>query len=185
MITNKILIFSLSMLAFFILYLILNKNDNFDYKNNELNILENFADNKKKFELENNSRKKEFENTKIKGLTLETKYRRSLPKDGKYNKFFDDLRKSQPLSITYEDPLYGDVKTHENNLDNMKSGLEECLDTCDGLCVEYGQTGIAHCFPNPKGKIAKSTFYESLRDKTYKSENYDERPHKLKFPNLR
>jgi hypothetical protein len=168
------------MLAFFILYLIFKKDDFY----NDFDLYENFAENKK-LEIETKSRRKEFENTKIKGLTLETKFRRPLPKKQKYDKYFDDLRKSRPLSITYEDPLYGDVKTYENNHVTHKSGLEDCLEKCDGLCLEYGQTGIAHCFPNPKGKIVKSTFYEALRDKSYKTENYNERPHNLKFPNLR
>jgi hypothetical protein len=168
------------MLAFFILYLILKKDDSY----NDFNFYENFSQSKK-FEVEAKSRKKEFENTKIKGLTLETKFRRPLSKPQKYDKYFDDLRKSKPLSITYEDPLYGDVKTYENDHISNTSGLEKCLEKCDGLCLEYGQTGIAHCFPNPKGKIVKSSFYEALRDKSYKTENYNERSHNLKFPNLR
>ena len=100
-------------------------------------------------------------------------------------KSFDQLRKDKELiSITVE-PLFNDVVTHENNYKTNKSGLDECIETCNGMCVEFGQTSHAHCYPNPAGVVAKSTFYESLRDKTYRTENNGEKPNDLKFPNFR
>lgn len=183
MVTNKILIIFLSIIALIILYFILKK----DIPKENFLLYENFVENKK-FEVQNENKKK-FINTNITGLSLgeihRSKFGKPFAKPQKYNKYFDELRKNKPLSITYEDPLFSDVITYENDHVNNKTGLEECLKKCDGSCIEYGQTSIAHCFPNPKGQIAKSTYYEVLRDKSYNTENYDEKQHQLKFPNMR
>ena len=50
------------------------------------------------------------------------------------------------------DPLFSNVALY-NNDDNPyvlgeESGLEKCMNQCDGNCVEFGVTGIAYCFPN-------------------------------------
>lgn len=38
--------------------------------------------------------------------------------------------------------MYSGDKTLEGEL-----GLEKCINKCDGMCVEYGITGDAFCFP--------------------------------------
>lgn len=49
------------------------------------------------------------------------------------------------------DPLFSDVILYNNDenpyVAGEESGLEKCLDNCDGNCVEYGVTGITYCFP--------------------------------------
>ena len=44
------------------------------------------------------------------------------------------------------DPLFKDVVYYEND-NNGRLGLDMCIESCDGNCVEYGQTGNAYCFP--------------------------------------
>ncbi len=186
MITNKILIVLLSILAFYILYLLILKKD--ESPQNDFNFYENFDINNNNIDytgIINENREKEFQSNVIKGLTLETKFNRPYQKKQIYNTYFDNLRKNKPLSITYEDPLFSDVITYENDIVNNKIGLEQCLENCNGSCIEYGQTGIAHCFPNNNGKILGSSYYENLRDNTFKTEDYSEKPQQLKFPNLR
>ena len=128
--------------------------------------------------------KKNYLNTSIKGLNLEFKQNRPYAKDALYNKKFDDLRKIKPLNLLTEDVLFKDIIPYENQIDG-RLGLDMCLEKCNGTCVEYGVTGNAYCFPDINKEIIKSTFYETLRDKTYQTENVDEKPQKLQFPNMR
>ena len=45
------------------------------------------------------------------------------------------------------DPLFKDVTYYEN--DNLgRLGLDMCVQSCNGYCVEYGVTGNAYCFPS-------------------------------------
>ncbi len=107
----------------------------------------------------------------------------------------EDLRKNKPLNNIFEDKLFSDVIDYENDLDG-RSGIDKCLEKCQGVCVEYGQTGIAHCFPEkeiypivyedlraPKINPSHMSYYEkqTLADK----ESVDIRPNNLDFPNLR
>lgn len=52
-----------------------------------------------------------------------------------------------------DDPLFYDVKTYSNLLTMSpfstydETGLLQCFKNCDGVCVEYGVTGNAFCFP--------------------------------------
>ena len=80
--------------------------------------------------------------------------------------------------------MFEDVKTFDNDPEG-RAGLDMCIDACDGLCVEFGQTGVAHCYPNPEKEQIKTIYYENLRDNTYATENIDEKPDKLVFSNLR
>jgi len=168
----KLLILFLILGTIYIVYLILTCPEQYEnFANNGLNQIEN--------------NKNPYKNTS-KGLRLETKFNRPYAEDTPYNKYFDDLRKYKPLSITYEDPLYSDVQTHENEIEpGGRSGVDKCIETCNGHCVEWGQTGIAHCFPNLQKQIYKTTYHEILRDKSHKYENVDEKPHKLVYANLR
>ena len=45
------------------------------------------------------------------------------------------------------DPLFEDVIYYENDMTTGRIGLDQCIEKCDGNCVEYGQTGNAYCFP--------------------------------------
>ena len=45
------------------------------------------------------------------------------------------------------DPLFKDVIYYENNIQTGRLGLDMCIESCNGNCVEYGQTGNAYCFP--------------------------------------
>ncbi len=51
-----------------------------------------------------------------------------------------------------DDPLFSDVILYNNDPDpyknGQKSGLQKCFDNCNGVCVEFGISGIAYCFPH-------------------------------------
>lgn len=47
-----------------------------------------------------------------------------------------------------DDDFFKNVKTFENDVNEY--GIEKCLKTCDGGCVEYGVSGVAYCFPNER-----------------------------------
>jgi hypothetical protein len=56
------------------------------------------------------------------------------------------------ISQVLYDPTFQDVITY-NNDDNpyeigQSNGINKCLNFCDGSCVEFGQTGIAFCYPS-------------------------------------
>ncbi len=136
------------------------------------------------FLIKNDIKENFNENTPIKGLQLGFKNDRKEAPVINYNKKFDELRKNKPLNHIFDDKLYTDVIQYENDLDG-RNGLDKCIESCNGLCVEYGQTGIAQCYPNDEHNVIKSSFYETLRDKTYKTENTDEKPQKLIYANLR
>jgi hypothetical protein len=69
---------------------------------------------------------------------------------------FEALRKESPISKTFEDDLFKDLIYYEND-ESIKMieggetlgrmGLDKCLENCKGQCLEYGQTGVAWCFP--------------------------------------
>ncbi len=123
--------------------------------------------------------------TKLSDRNLEFKINREYQDPEKYNTDFDKIKVNNPPNKTYEDELFKSVINYENDpFPGGKIGLEKCIEACNGECVEFGVTGIAHCFPN-NGKIMKSTFYESLRDKSYETDMVDEKPHKLVYANLR
>jgi hypothetical protein len=146
--------------------------------------LEPFAEASTPQQLSSQSNTNEFKNTPLTGLKLDFKSNRPYGNDIPYNKKFDDLRKDKPLMLISEDKIFSDIIPYENQLDG-RLGLDICLEKCNGECLEYGQTGNAYCFPNDGKKIMKSTFYETLRDKSYINENSDEKPQKLVYPNLR
>lgn len=126
----------------------------------------------------------EYKNTPLTGLKLDFKYNRPFAKEIPYNKKFDDLRKDKPLMLISEDKLFSDIVPYDNQMDG-RIGLDICLEKCNGECLEFGQTGNAYCFPNDGKTVIKSTFYETLRDDSYKYENTDEAPQKLVYPSLR
>lgn len=47
------------------------------------------------------------------------------------------------------DKLFDDVTTYDNDPDG-RLGLDKCLEANCGVCLEYGVTGNALCFPKTK-----------------------------------
>lgn len=178
MITNKFLIIILGLILCIILI-------NMYRRNNSCKKYEDFGvEAPTPQQLSVDAKTDEFKNTPLTGLTLGFKYNRPYGKDIPYDKKFDDLRKDKPLMLISEDKLFSDIIPYDNQLDG-RLGLDICLEKCNGECLEYGQTGNAYCFPNDGKTVIKSTFYETLRDDSYKYENTDEAPQKLTYPNLR
>jgi hypothetical protein len=99
---------------------------------------------------------------------------------------YDPLTKQQtgPRKIQ-DDKVFADVKIYENDNDEGwgRIGLDKCLEYCNGVCVEYGVTGVAHCFPSQNS--VKRNYYTTLRDTEYETEEVDRAGTKIKFPNLR
>jgi len=125
-------------------------------------------------------------NTKLSGLKLNFKKNRPYNEEQKYNKHFDDIKVNKPPNITYEDDIFANIITYENDIYlDGKLGLEKCIEQCNGECLEFGQTGIAHCFPNDDKGIMKSSYYENLRDISYKTDMVGEKQDKLIYANLR
>jgi hypothetical protein len=96
----------------------------------------------------------------------------------KYNKsekFDNTPTRIQPIFDIYKEPLFNDVIRFENL--NNKSGMTQCAEKCNGSCVEYGESGIAHCFPIMDSY--KSTFHENLHDNT---EDSNRKINKINFP---
>lgn len=54
-----------------------------------------------------------------------------------------------------DDKLFQDVLTFDNDEDG-RLGLDKCLESNCGICVEYGLTGNAICFPK-KTQLNKNT----------------------------
>jgi len=52
--------------------------------------------------------------------------------------------------------LFEDVNMYESehNVDG-ELGLEKCIKKCKGMCVEFGMTGDAYCFPQDYADISK------------------------------
>ena len=95
-----------------------------------------------------------------------------------------NLGREKPVSNTYEDKLFTDMITYENDPDGGQIGLDKCLAECQGNCLEFGQTGLAWCFPGSKGETPPN-YIENLRDSSDLTENIDEKPDKLIFANMR
>lgn len=98
---------------------------------------------------------------------------------------FDPLTKKQdgPLKI-HDDKLFADVIIYDN--EETRSGIDKCIEKCDGVCVEYGVTGVGQCFPR-KSDSSKN-YYTTLRNsdqKAYESEEVDRAETKLSYPNFR
>lgn len=43
---------------------------------------------------------------------------------------------------------YNNLESEDDNgIIHVNTGLDQCYDKCNGTCLEYGETGIAFCFP--------------------------------------
>ena len=63
--------------------------------------------------------------------------------------------------------LFEDVNLYESEpVVDGELGLEKCIKKCDGMCVEYGMTGDAFCFPkNSDQKKFTETIQSELKNK--------------------
>lgn len=61
---------------------------------------------------------------------------------------YADSQSSNKDSDPLHSDLFNDVKLYagDKTLDG-ELGLEKCIKECNGMCVEYGMTGDAYCFP--------------------------------------
>jgi hypothetical protein len=93
--------------------------------------------------------------------------------------FIESIQKVKNLGSIYDDPLFSDVVTYENDEGGptgvLKLGIEKCIERCDGKCVEYGITGIAHCYPahNPIDD-AQALYYKEIAQQRFMENNADE-----------
>jgi hypothetical protein len=64
----------------------------------------------------------------------------------------------------YEGKLFSDVTLYnnDNKLDGVL-GLEKCIKNCKGMCVEYGMTGDAYCFPKEYTSV-KEKYLETIKN---------------------
>ena len=52
--------------------------------------------------------------------------------------------------------LFEDVNMYESeHTVDGELGLEKCIKKCKGMCVEFGMTGDAYCFPQDYADISK------------------------------
>ena len=52
--------------------------------------------------------------------------------------------------------LFEDVNLYESeHTVDGELGLEKCIKKCKGMCVEFGMTGDAYCFPEDYADISK------------------------------
>lgn len=52
--------------------------------------------------------------------------------------------------------LFEDVNLYESeHTVDGELGLEKCIKNCKGMCVEFGMTGDAYCFPEDYADISK------------------------------
>ena len=91
----------------------------------------------------------------------------------KENYTYDDKNKKSNGIIQGSDILQGQLfddvimyigdKTLQGEL-----GLEKCIKKCDGMCVEYGMTGDAFCFPkNNDQKKFTETIQSEIKNELY------------------
>lgn len=123
-----------------------------------------------------------YENTPMSDRLPKTYRKDGMHRKIVYNRNFDALRK-QPLIKTFaQDKLFQNTILYETDYEKHISGEKLCKQNCTGVCVPYGLSGYATCFPKDDPLISH---YEDLKDNTYGSENVDERGHELNFTNLR
>jgi hypothetical protein len=77
---------------------------------------------------------------------------------------YDELKKEFIYTgkKTFEDTLFSDVVFYESeNVIDGILGLENCMKRCKGVCVEYGVSGDALCYPYDD-KNAKEKYKDYL-----------------------
>lgn len=72
----------------------------------------------------------------------------------KYNPYdYVDVIKQFSDVVEYKNEVTGLFDTNKNNLLDKqivnaygRTGFDQCIEKCNGYCVEYGLTGDAHCY---------------------------------------
>ena len=82
-----------------------------------------------------------------------------------------------------DDKLFSDVVTYDNDPDaEGRLGIDKCLEGCPGRCLEFGNSGIAHCFPRYK---PTENLYTATRNWENESDEFDRSANKLVYPAIR
>jgi hypothetical protein len=79
--------------------------------------------------------------------------------DKEYRKFSNQMKKKDVKqgSDALDGLLFEDVNLYESeHTVDGELGLEKCIKDCKGMCVEFGMTGDAYCFPEDYADISKN-----------------------------
>ena len=79
--------------------------------------------------------------------------------DKEYRKFSNQMKKKEVKqgSDALDGLLFEDVNLYESeHTVGGELGLEKCIKDCKGMCVEFGMTGDAYCFPQDYADISKN-----------------------------
>jgi hypothetical protein len=110
------------------------------------------------------------------------KYRANVMREN----FLVDIKKINKASTRdhsiLDDPLFADVKEYTND-DDGRLGIDKCLEYCKGGCVEFGQTGIAYCFP--RDNPIKANYNTTMRNFENETEDKDRATERIAYPGLR
>lgn len=110
------------------------------------------------------------------------KYSKNIIKEN----FLVDIKKTNKTGqrdrSLLDDPLFSDVKEYNNDNDG-RLGLDKCLEYCNGHCVEFGQTGIAYCFPS--ANPIKANYNTALRSFDNETDAVDRATERMSYPGLR
>lgn len=85
----------------------------------------------------------------------------------KTNQLSSDLPTTaiSPVQMITDDVLFDDVTMiHGDGTLTGELGLEKCIKTCKGMCVEYGVTGDAFCFPS-EDSSNKEKYTKTVKEK--------------------
>ncbi len=86
---------------------------------------------------------------------IKTNIEKFNPEDSKL-KIYDELQKEHVYDGKKftDDALFKDIIYFENiDIIDGETGLEKCFKSCKGVCVEFGVTGNAYCFPSDDTEI--------------------------------
>jgi len=79
--------------------------------------------------------------------------------DKEYRKFSTQMQQKGVRQGTdaLDGLLFEDVNLYESeHTVEGELGLEKCIKNCKGMCVEFGMTGDAYCFPEDYADISKN-----------------------------
>jgi hypothetical protein len=85
----------------------------------------------------------------------------------KTNQLSSDLPTTaiSPVQMITDDTLFDDVTMiRGDGTLTGELGLEKCIKTCKGMCVEYGVTGDAFCFPSADASN-KEKYTKTVKEK--------------------
>ena len=79
--------------------------------------------------------------------------------ESEYRKFSNQMQRKGVRQGTdaLDGLLFEDVNLYESeHTVDGELGLEKCIKNCKGMCVEFGMTGDAYCFPEDYADISKN-----------------------------